>query len=165
MRLLLLASFTAERAVLAATRSMDKIVITSRGSAFAAAPSDIGSEDANAASAETSTLFFLLDVAIHMIAIISTITNQNIDAYIIADQPGLLMGNSNKKSYHANYFAPHLFLFFIFMSIKFSDFLNVKTIFLLFESFIFMKEVLLLSYKTFVICLTEVNFLSKIFTS
>ena len=80
MRLLLLASFTAERAVLAAKRSMDKIVITSRGSALAAAPSDIGSEDANAANAETSTPFFLLAVAIQTIAIISTMTNQNIDA-------------------------------------------------------------------------------------
>jgi hypothetical protein len=80
MRLLLRASFTAERAVLAATRSMDKIVITSRGSALAAAPSDIGSEDASAANAETSTLFFLLAVTIQMIAIISTNANQNIDA-------------------------------------------------------------------------------------
>ena len=164
MRLLLLASFSAERAVLAATRSMDKIVITSLGSALAAAPSDIGSEDANAANAETSTPFFLLAVAIQIIAIISTITNQNIDAYINADHPGSFTGNPNMKSYQANYFAPHSF-FFIFMSVKFSDLLNINIISLLSESFIFNKDVLLLSYKTFVMCITEVDFLSKIFTS
>ncbi len=110
MRLLLLASFTAERAVLAATRSMDKIVITSRGSTLAAAPSDIGSEDANAANAETSTPFFLLAVAIQIIAIRSIIANQNIVAQIIPDILSLTLGKLNMKSYQANYFAPHSFL-------------------------------------------------------
>jgi len=121
MRLLLLASFTADRAVLAATRSMDKIVITSRGSAFAAAPSDIGSEDANAASAETSTLFFLLDVIIHTIEIMSTNMPHNKQAHIIADHFSLKLAKLNIQSYQANY-LPLIHTFFIFMSVKFSDF-------------------------------------------
>lgn len=114
MRLLLLASFTAERAVLAATRSMDKIVITSRGSALAAAPSDIGSEDANAVNAETSTTFFLLDVTIQMIAIISTNIDHNIQAHTIADHLSLKLGKLNMNSYQTNYFAPHLFFFYLY---------------------------------------------------
>ncbi len=122
MRLLRLASLTADKAVLAATRSMDKIVITSRGSAFAAAPSDIGSEEASAASAETSTpLLFLLAVIIQIMEIISTNMPHNRQAHTIADHFSLKLEKLNMKSYQANYFAPHLF-FFIFMSVKFSEF-------------------------------------------
>ncbi|MHA1366778.1 MAG: hypothetical protein ACTSP5_10255 [Candidatus Heimdallarchaeota archaeon] len=101
------ASLTAESAVLAATLSIDKIAITSLGLAFAAALSDIGSDSAKAAKADTSTpFFFLLAVTTQTITMISTITNQINERNITVFQTTPMFGIISIKSSIANFLAP-----------------------------------------------------------
>lgn len=106
IRLLFLASLTADNAVLAETRSIDKMAITSLGSAFAVASSVTGSDEANAASAETSTPFFFFEVTIHIITRIRTITAQTIDAYNNTEYSSLNPGIFGIIPLNANYFCP-----------------------------------------------------------
>lgn len=121
--------------MLAATRSIDKIAITSFGSAFGALSSAIGSVVARAAKAETSTLFFFLEVTIQMITKTRRITTHAIDAYKNADQPGSdIPGKLKRKSYHANYFCPLYTFYFLLNSTNFPFFADNLCLTIFYES-------------------------------
>ncbi len=97
---------TADKAVLAATRSICKIAITSFGLASGAVSSLIGSDDARAAKAETSTPFFFFEVSIKIITITITTSNQASEVNITVFQKIPILGIISKKSAIANYFCP-----------------------------------------------------------
>lgn len=97
---------TADKAVLAATRSICKIAITSFGSAFGAVSSLIGSDDARAAKAETSIPFFFLEVSMKIITITTTTSNQASEINITVFQKRLIVVIISKKLAIANYFCP-----------------------------------------------------------
>lgn len=100
------ASLTADKAVLAATRSICKIAITSFGSAFGAVSSLIGSDDASADKAETSTLFFFLEVSMKIVTSTITTSNQANEINITVFQKRLIVGIISNNSAIANYFCP-----------------------------------------------------------
>ncbi len=92
--------------MLAATRSICKIAITSFGSAFGAVSSLIGSDDARAAKAETSTPFFFLEVSMKIIIITITTSNHASEINITVFQKRLIVVIILKKSAIANYICP-----------------------------------------------------------
>ncbi len=96
------ASLTADKAVLAATRSICKIAITSLGSAFGAVSSLTGSDDARADKAEMSTPFFFLEVSMKITIITITTSNQASEINITVFQKRLIVGIISKKSAIAN---------------------------------------------------------------
>jgi len=97
------ASLTADKAVLAATRSICKIAITSFGSAFGAVSSLTGSDDARADKAEMSKPFFFLEVSMKIITIIINTSSQASEINITVFQKRPIVGIIfSKKSAIAN---------------------------------------------------------------